>query len=112
VRYFNTAGPCDPERHYMLPAEERLPEARPLVEAWKYFVVHAPRQTGKTTTVSMLLARLRERAPVCWLPELGGWLVTGYAAATEVLLDPEYPVQVSGLVFRKPADLRVRWDPR
>jgi len=34
------------------------------------------------------LARLRERAPVCWLPELGGWLVTGYAAATEVLLDP------------------------
>jgi cytochrome P450 len=35
-----------------------------------------------------LLARLREQAPVCWLPALGGWLVTGYAAATEVLLDP------------------------
>jgi cytochrome P450 len=35
-----------------------------------------------------LLARLREQAPVCWLPSLGGWLVTGYAAATEVLLDP------------------------
>ena len=35
-----------------------------------------------------LLARLRVRAPVSWLPELGGWLVTGYAAATEVLLDP------------------------
>jgi cytochrome P450 len=35
-----------------------------------------------------LLARLRVQAPVSWLPALGGWLVTGYAAATEVLLDP------------------------
>lgn len=36
-----------------------------------------------------LLARLREQASVCWLPALGGWLVTGYATATDVLLDPE-----------------------
>jgi cytochrome P450 len=35
-----------------------------------------------------VLARLREQAPVYWLPAFGGWLVTGYAAATEVLLDP------------------------
>jgi hypothetical protein len=35
-----------------------------------------------------LLARLRERAPVCWVPALGGWLVTGYVAAVEVLSDP------------------------
>jgi cytochrome P450 len=34
-----------------------------------------------------LLARLRERAPVCWVPALGGWLVTAYPAAVEVLLD-------------------------
>jgi cytochrome P450 len=34
------------------------------------------------------LARLRERAPVCWVPALGGWLVTGYSAAVEVLSDP------------------------
>ena len=34
-----------------------------------------------------LLARLRERAPVCWVPALGAWLVTGYSAAVEVLLD-------------------------
>ena len=32
VRYFNTAGPCLPELHYMLPPEPRLPEARALVE--------------------------------------------------------------------------------
>jgi cytochrome P450 len=35
-----------------------------------------------------LLARLRERAPVCWIPALGGWLVTGYPAALRVLDDP------------------------
>jgi cytochrome P450 len=35
-----------------------------------------------------LLARLRAQAPVGWVPAFGGWLVTGYAAATEVLLDP------------------------
>jgi cytochrome P450 len=33
------------------------------------------------------LARLRARAPACWVPAVGGWLVTGYAAATGVLLD-------------------------
>lgn len=25
-RWFNTAGPCRPEHHYMLPATRRLPE--------------------------------------------------------------------------------------
>jgi cytochrome P450 len=35
-----------------------------------------------------LLARLREHAPVCWVPALGAWLVTGYAAAAAVLSDP------------------------
>ncbi|HEX3955408.1 MAG TPA: cytochrome P450 [Trebonia sp.] len=35
-----------------------------------------------------LLARARERSPACWVPELGGWLVTGYDAAVAVLTDP------------------------
>ena len=54
VRYFNTEGPCVPGRHYMLPPEPRLPGARDLVEGGRYFIVHAPRQTGKTTTLSAL----------------------------------------------------------
>jgi hypothetical protein len=57
VRYFNTAGPCVPERHYMVPPVARLPEARRLIEQGQYFVVHAPRQTGKTT---MMLALAKE----------------------------------------------------
>ncbi|WP_426733775.1 hypothetical protein [Myxococcus faecalis] len=50
-RWFNTAGPCNPDHHYMLPAMRRLPEVRRLVEQQGYFVVHAPRQVGKTTAL-------------------------------------------------------------
>ncbi|MPZ28192.1 MAG: ATP-binding protein [Micromonosporaceae bacterium] len=42
----------------MLPAEPRLPEARGLVERGHYFVLHAPRQTGKTTTLAELARAL------------------------------------------------------
>ncbi|MEU6580785.1 ATP-binding protein [Nocardia sp. NPDC046763] len=51
MRYFNTAGPCFPDLHYMLAAEERLPDARMYIEFGFYFVVHAPRQSGKTTAL-------------------------------------------------------------
>jgi cytochrome P450 len=36
-----------------------------------------------------LLARLREREPVSWLPVLGGWLVTRYDLALAVMRDPQ-----------------------
>ena len=54
-KYFNIAGPCNPERHYMLPALDRLPDIRRLVNQEQYFVVHAPRQTGKTTALKALV---------------------------------------------------------
>ncbi|NMO21811.1 ATP-binding protein [Pyxidicoccus fallax] len=57
-RRFNTAGPCRPDWHYMIPAERRLPEAPGLVEQLAYFVVHAPRQTGKTTAIRALAQEL------------------------------------------------------
>lgn len=53
-RHFNTAGPCRPDLHYMLPPERRLPGVRALIEAQSYFVVHAPRQIGKTTSLLTL----------------------------------------------------------
>jgi AAA-like domain len=46
---FNTAGPCDPADHYMLPPERRLRGVRELIDGKAYFVIHAPRQVGKTT---------------------------------------------------------------
>jgi hypothetical protein len=58
VRYFNTAGPCTPAMHYMLPTQERLPQAREIVDEGQYFVVHAPRQTGKTTVLAAMAQEL------------------------------------------------------
>ena len=58
MRFFNTAGPCEPDRHYMLPAAQRLPEARELIDKGGYLVLHAPRQSGKTTTLRALAHEL------------------------------------------------------
>ncbi|GAQ57628.1 ATP-binding protein [Streptomyces acidiscabies] len=58
MRYFNTAGPCTPDLHYMLPGQERLPRARRHVDQGQYFVLHAPRQTGKTTALASLAREL------------------------------------------------------
>ncbi len=48
-KHFNTAGPCNSAWHYMVAPLPRLPEAHGLAEGGAYFVIHAPRQTGKTT---------------------------------------------------------------
>lgn len=57
MKYFNTTGPCRPDIHYMLSAANRLPELRRLIDQQLYFVLHAPRQVGKTT---MMLELARE----------------------------------------------------
>jgi hypothetical protein len=48
-KHFNTAGPCNPAWHYMVPPLPRVPEAHGLAMGGGYFVLHAPRQSGKTT---------------------------------------------------------------
>ena len=57
-RRFNTGGPCKPDIHYMLPALRRIPQLRDLIDQQIYFVVHAPRQVGKTTALMALAAEL------------------------------------------------------
>ncbi len=42
----------------MLPPEPRLPGVRRLIDRWEYFVVHAPRQSGKTTALEALAGNL------------------------------------------------------
>ena len=60
MRFFNTAGPCNSDDHYMLAATTRLADEHvfKLIENKSYFVVHAPRQTGKTTTMRELARHL------------------------------------------------------
>ena len=52
---FNVAGPCNPDEHYMLPPLGRIPGLLQLVEEGNYFVLHAPRQSGKTTAIQALV---------------------------------------------------------
>ncbi|MFM7571876.1 MAG: ATP-binding protein, partial [Snowella sp.] len=57
-KWFNTAGPCKADIHYMLSPTERLPELKQLIAQQNYFVIHAPRQTGKTTAMLALAQEL------------------------------------------------------
>ena len=61
MRLFNIAGPCFPDEHYMLPALERLPGIMGIVEQKSYFVLHAARQSGKTTVLKALVRELNEQ---------------------------------------------------
>ena len=62
-RFFNTSGPVVAEDHYSIPPLDRLDldELLRLIEAKRYFVLHAPRQTGKTSALLALRDLLNER---------------------------------------------------
>ena len=61
-RFFNTTGPCDPDKHYMLPPEERLVGAQldRYISDELYWVLHAPRQTGKTTFLQSWMRQIND----------------------------------------------------
>ena len=56
MRFFNTEGPVRPEDHYAVPPLSRVDveELLGLIKARRYFVLHAPRQTGKTSALIAL----------------------------------------------------------
>ena len=76
MKRFNTTGPCFPDEHYMMPALDRLPGVRELVSGGDYFVVHAPRQTGKTTALKALVREINAKGDMaaiyCTLEALQG----------------------------------------
>ncbi len=60
MRFFNTAGPIVPARHYFVPNRSNESEIRILIEQEKYFVLHAPRQTGKTSGILSLSEQINQ----------------------------------------------------
>ena len=56
MRFFNTEGPVRPDDHYAIPPLDRVDvdELLALIRARRYFVLHAPRQTGKTSALIAL----------------------------------------------------------
>ena len=76
MRFFNTEGPDRAEDHYAIPPLKRgnVAEILQLIRDKRYFVLHAPRQTGKTSALIALRDLLnegREGAPFGWLPLRG-----------------------------------------
>ena len=56
MRFFNTEGPVRPDKHYAIRPLDRadIDEFLDLIRAERYFVLHAPRQTGKTSALIAL----------------------------------------------------------
>ena len=61
-KHFNTAGPIQTENHYHIDPIHRLDweEVQHLIDTGKYFVLHAPRQTGKTSILLAMSEALNE----------------------------------------------------
>ncbi len=128
-RWFNTAGPCDPRDHYMIPASRRLGSAPLLIDRKSYFVVHAPRQVGKTTTLRALAHELLgsgRYAAALLSVEVGARLsldeaepaiLDAWRRAAEVLLPselrpPPWPVAATGVRIAAGLDAWARACPR
>jgi hypothetical protein len=52
-KFFNNAGPQQPSSNYTLDPLRRikLEELEEFIDQSRYFVLHAPRQTGETTSL-------------------------------------------------------------
>ncbi|MEN0003276.1 MAG: AAA-like domain-containing protein [Bacteroidota bacterium] len=61
-KFFNTAGPIKTDLHYYVDSRERwdFEQVLRLIAQQKYFVLHAPRQTGKTTALLALVDYLND----------------------------------------------------
>jgi hypothetical protein len=63
VKKYNTAGPSVLQRHFMIDPLQRIDVQgiEDLIEDHRYFVLHAPRQTGKTTCLLALMKHLNQQ---------------------------------------------------
>ena len=61
--FFNNAGPSVPGKHYMIDPLQRinLAQIERFITRERYFVLHAPRQTGKTTCLLALMEHLNKQ---------------------------------------------------
>ena len=66
MRFFNTSGPVVPADHYFIPPLARLDldDVSRLIRQKRYFLLHAPRQTGKTSALLALRDLLNREGEV------------------------------------------------
>ncbi len=88
-KFFNTAGLCFPEKHYMVDPLKRLEDVEKLIAKEFYFTLHAPRQTGKTTYLYALARKLNHEGRYIALVasfERGGYKRITVAKANNTLI--------------------------
>jgi len=122
-KFFNIAGPCQPDIHYMVDPLPRLTGVRELIERREYFILHAPRQTGKTTYLYAMMHQLNREGKYTALqvniqeaasgtsPEKAMKIAAGavYGQAVRLLPNEEHPediTQISQEEFEKGRQLR------
>ena len=70
-RFFNTTGPCNPNDHYMLSPQDRLVGSQldRYIRNKLYWVLHAPRQVGKTTFLQSWVREINDssEAVACYV---------------------------------------------
>jgi hypothetical protein len=89
-KFFNTAGPCNPKDHYMVDPMSRCQGLLGLIEQKAYFVIHAPRQSGKTTLLEALAQKLTDQGRYAAMRvscEVGQPFGDDFANAELVILD-------------------------
>jgi hypothetical protein len=62
AKEFNTEGKCRPDLHFMADTTAKFDAIMDLIKKGKYFIIHRPRQYGKTTMLFKLLYALNEDA--------------------------------------------------
>jgi type II secretory pathway predicted ATPase ExeA len=105
TRWFNTAGPCRDDIHYMLPAIRRIPNLERLIAQENYFVIHAPRQVGKTTAMLALAKQLTDSeqyTAVMLSVEVGAPFSQDIAGAEDAILGAWHET----ISFRLPSELQ------
>ncbi len=50
-RFFSVAGAVNPKGHYFIPHRLNWEQLKNFIEKKHYFILHAPRQSGKTTAI-------------------------------------------------------------
>ncbi len=61
MKFFNTVGRINPEEHYFLPHRLNWAQLEDFIEKKYYFLLHAPRQSGKTTAIIEFIKHLNEK---------------------------------------------------
>jgi len=101
-KFFNTAGACVPEKHYMLTND--FTNLKKLIDNERYFILHAPRQTGKTTLMLQLMEHINKEdkyialyinveVAQAWrnnITEVNNTIINEFRIQTEIYLPKKY----------------------